>query len=68
VKKNKNIKKTSLKYGDFNLLLYLAYEIDPDTAHTIAECVVNETQVSEYIDDIIENKADLWSFINWLYK
>ena len=41
MKKNKNIKKSALKYGDFNLLLYLAQEIDPDTAHTIAESVVN---------------------------
>ena len=59
MKKNKNIKKSSLKYGDFNLLLYLAQEIDPDTAHSIAECVANETQASEHIDDIIEHKADL---------
>jgi hypothetical protein len=39
MKKNKNIKQSHLKYGDFNLLIYLAQEIDPDTAHTISECV-----------------------------
>ncbi len=59
MRKNKNVKQSNLKYGDFNLLLYLAQEIDPDTAHMIAECVANEKQVSEHIDDIIEHKADL---------
>lgn len=59
VRKNKNVKQSNLKYGDFNLLLYLAQEIDPATAHTIAECVANEKQVSEHVDDIIEHKADL---------
>lgn len=42
MKRNKNIKQSWLKYGDFNLLLYLAQEIDPATAHTIAECIVHE--------------------------
>jgi hypothetical protein len=41
VRRNKNVKQSNLKYGDFNLLLYLAQEIDPDTAHTIAESVAN---------------------------
>jgi hypothetical protein len=59
MKRNKNIKQSWLKYGDFNLLVYLAQEIDPATAHTIAECVVHEEQVTEHVDDIIEHKADL---------
>jgi hypothetical protein len=59
MRKNKNVKQSCLKYGDFNLLLYLAQEIDPATAHTIAEAVANEKQVTEHIDDIIEHKADL---------
>ena len=59
MKKNKNIKQSCLKYGDFNLLIYLAQEIDTATAHTIAECVLHEEQVSEAVDDIVEHKADL---------
>lgn len=39
MRRNKNIKQSWLKYGDFNLLLYLAQEIDPATAHSIAEAV-----------------------------
>lgn len=59
MKKNKNIKQSWLKYGDFNFLIYLAHEIDPETAHSIAECVAGEHNVQSYIDDLIENKADL---------
>jgi hypothetical protein len=59
MKRNKNVKQSSLKYGDFNFLLYLAMEIDPATAHSIAECVATEQQVQSFIDDLIENKADL---------
>lgn len=36
MRRNKNIKQSSLKYGDFNFLLYLAQEIDPATVHSIA--------------------------------
>lgn len=39
MKRNKNVKNSYLKYGDFNFLMYLAQEIDPATAHSIAECV-----------------------------
>jgi hypothetical protein len=53
MKKNKNIKQSSLKYGDFNFLIYLAQEIDPATAHSIAECVSNEQNVQHYIDDLV---------------
>ena len=53
MKRNKNIKQSHLKYGDFNFLLYLAQEIDPATAHSIAECVANEQQVQGFIDDLI---------------
>jgi hypothetical protein len=59
MRRHKNVKQSYLRYGDFNLLLYLAQEIDPATAHTIAECVAVEKQVTEHIDDIIEHKADL---------
>lgn len=60
MKRNKNVKSSYLKYGDFNFLLYLAQEIDPATAHSIAECVVNEQQVQSFIDELVEHKADLW--------
>ena len=59
MRRNKNIKQSPLKYGDFNFLLYLAQEIDPATVHSIAECVANEQQVQGFIDDMVENKADL---------
>lgn len=59
MRRNKNIKQSALKYGDFNFLLFLAQEIDPATAHSIAEHVANEQQVQGFIDDMIENKADL---------
>lgn len=59
MKRNKNVKQSHLKYGDFNFLMYLAQEIDPATAHSIAECVANEEQVQSYIDELVEHKADL---------
>ena len=59
MKRNKNIKVSALKYGDFNFLLYLAQEIDPATVHSIAECVVNEQQVQGFIDEMVEHRADL---------
>lgn len=59
MKRNKNVKNSYLKYGDFNFLLYLAQEIDPATVHSIAECVANEQQVQSFIDELVEHKADL---------
>ena len=59
MRRNKNVKQSYLRYGDFNFLLYLAQEIDPPTAHNIADRVVNELQVEGFIDELIENKADL---------
>jgi len=59
MKRNKNVKQSYLKYGDFNFLIYLAHEIDPATVHSIAECVANEQNVQSYIDEMIENKSDL---------
>ena len=59
MRKNRNVKQSWLKYGDFNLLLYLSHEIDPQTVHKIAECVANEEQVGDFIDDMVEHKADL---------
>jgi len=59
MRRNKNVKNSALRYGDFNFLLYLAHEIDPTTVHSIAECVANEQNVQSYIDEMIENKSDL---------
>ena len=39
MRKNKNVKQSWLRYGDFNFLLFLAQEIDPTTVHSIAERV-----------------------------
>lgn len=50
MRRNKNIKQSWLKYGDFNLLLYLAQELDPHTVHMIAESVANEQNVEHFID------------------
>lgn len=59
MKRNKNVKNSYLKYGDFNFLMYLAQEIDPATAHSIAECVAEQKQVQDFIDELVEHKADL---------
>lgn len=37
--RSRGLKVSWQRYADFNLLLYLAEEIDPATAHSIAESV-----------------------------
>jgi hypothetical protein len=53
MRKNKNVKMSALRYGDFNFLLFLAHEIDPTTVHSIAENVANEQNVESFIDEMI---------------
>jgi hypothetical protein len=40
-------------------LLYFASEIDPATAHSIAECVAREEAVGENIEEMIDQMADM---------
>jgi hypothetical protein len=39
--------------------MYLAEEMDPATAHSIAESVVREEKVSEHIVEMVEQMSDL---------
>ena len=57
--RTRGVKNSWQRYSDFNLLLYLAEEIDPATAHSIAECVAREEAVGENIEEMIDQMADL---------
>lgn len=59
MQRTRNVKVSWQRYADFNLLLYLAEEIDPATAHSIAECVAREEPVGENIEEIIDQMSDL---------
>lgn len=59
--KTNKLKPSCTKYGDFNLLMYLAEELDDHTALSIAEIVEREGKLDEAIEELIEHKADLWS-------
>lgn len=58
LKANKH-KKPHIKYGDFNLLTYLADAIDLGTALNIANCVQNEIPVEEHLDDFVTQYAEM---------
>ena len=57
--RTRGIKNSWQRYSDFNLLLYFASEIDPATAHSIAECVAREEAVGENIEEMIDQMADM---------
>jgi hypothetical protein len=57
--RTRGIKNSWQRYSDFNLLLYLAEEIDPTTAHSIAECVAKEEAVGESIEEMIDQMTDM---------
>jgi hypothetical protein len=57
--RSRNIKPSWHRYADFNLLLYLADEMDTDTAHRIAECVAREEAVDEGIEEMVDQMSDL---------
>lgn len=67
MKANKH-KKPYVKYGDFNLLVYLADAIDIGTAINIANCVQSEAPVEEHLDDFVTQFAEMWfsNELNWL--
>lgn len=47
--KTNKLKPSYIKYGDFNLLMYLAEELDDHTALSIAEIVEREGKLDEAI-------------------
>lgn len=58
LKVNKH-KASHIKYGEFNLLVYLADIIDIGTAITLANTVPSEDKVPEALDDFVHQFAEL---------
>lgn len=58
LRKNKN-KPSHIKYGDFNLLVYLADLLDVHTALSIANAVKDEGKVDDALDDYVQQTSEV---------
>ena len=58
MKTNKH-KPSHIKYGDFNLLVYIADTIDMGTAIALGNAVQTEDKVPEALDDFVQQYAEL---------
>ena len=58
LKTNKH-KASHIKYGDFNLLIFIADTIDLGTAIALANAVQSEEKVPEALDDFVQEYAEL---------
>ena len=58
LKKNRH-KPAHVKYGDFNLLIYLADLMDIQTALSLANSVQHEGPVEQILDDFVNQTAEL---------